>query len=67
MCSGSAHRRERDRHERARPETQAATYDVHATEAKWLPVWEKLDQFRAADDSPREKRYALTMFPYPSG
>jgi leucyl-tRNA synthetase len=43
------------------------TYDVHATEAKWLPVWEDLDPFRADDDSPREKRYALTMFPYPSG
>ena len=42
-------------------------YDVHATEAKWLPVWERLDPFRAQDDSPREKRYALTMFPYPSG
>ena len=42
-------------------------YDVHATEAKWQPVWEKLDPFRADDDSPREKRYALTMFPYPSG
>lgn len=42
-------------------------YDVHATEAKWLPVWEQLDPFRADDDSPREKRYALTMFPYPSG
>ena len=40
---------------------------MHATEAKWLPVWEKLDPFRADDDSPREKRYALTMFPYPSG
>jgi len=48
-------------------ETQAASYDVHATEAKWLPVWERLDQFRADDDSPREKRYALTMFTYPSG
>ena len=48
-------------------ETQAASYDVHATEAKWLPVWERLDQFRADDDSEREKRYALTMFPYPSG
>ncbi len=36
-------------------------------EAKWLPVWEKLQPFRADDDSPREKRYALTMFPYPSG
>src|ERR671921_1084279 len=43
------------------------TYDVHAVEAKWLPVWEQLDPFRADDDSPREKRYALTMFPYPSG
>jgi leucyl-tRNA synthetase len=42
-------------------------YDVHAVEAKWLPVWEKLDPFRADDHSPREKRYALTMFPYPSG
>ena len=40
---------------------------MHATEAKWLPVWEELDPFRADDDSPREKRYALTMFPYPSG
>ncbi len=43
------------------------SYDVHAAEAKWQPVWEKLDPFRADDDSPREKRYALTMFPYPSG
>ncbi len=43
------------------------TYDVAAVEAKWLPVWEQLQPFRAGDDSPREKRYALTMFPYPSG
>jgi len=42
-------------------------YDVHATQDKWLPVWERLDPFRADDASPREKRYALTMFPYPSG
>jgi leucyl-tRNA synthetase len=42
-------------------------YDVHAVEAKWLPVWERLDPFRASDDTAREKRYALTMFPYPSG
>ncbi len=46
-------------------ETQG--YDVHGTEAKWLPVWQELDAFRADDASPREKRYALTMFPYPSG
>ena len=49
------------------PGRTRARYDVHATEAKWLPVWEELDPFRADDDSPREKRYALTMFPYPSG
>ncbi|WP_028655781.1 MULTISPECIES: leucine--tRNA ligase [unclassified Nocardioides] len=46
-------------------------YDVHAVEEKWLPVWERLDPFRADDDAvtsgEREKRYALTMFPYPSG
>ena len=55
--------------EQSEPESVARreTYDVHAVEAKWLPVWEQLDPFRADDDSPREKRYALTMFPYPSG
>ncbi len=42
-------------------------YDVHATEAKWLPVWTELDPFRADDASPKPKKYALTMFPYPSG
>ncbi len=49
------------------PQTERETYDVQAVEAKWLPVWEDLQPFRADDDSPREKRYALTMFPYPSG
>lgn len=43
------------------------TYDIEATETKWQRVWEDLQPFRADDDSPREKRYALTMFPYPSG
>ncbi|MDQ4054829.1 MAG: leucine--tRNA ligase [Actinomycetota bacterium] len=47
--------------------TEAATYDIAAVQAKWLPVWDELDQFRADDHSPKEKRYALTMFPYPSG
>ncbi|MDN5744781.1 MAG: leucine--tRNA ligase [Nocardioidaceae bacterium] len=46
-------------------------YDSHGLEEKWLPVWEKLDLFRADDaavrSGEREKRYALTMFPYPSG
>ena len=48
-------------------EAERATYDIAATETKWQRVWEELDQFRADDASPREKRYALTMFPYPSG
>ena len=43
------------------------TYDVEAIQAKWLPVWDELDTFRADDNSSREKKYALTMFPYPSG
>ncbi len=50
---------------------EAASYDVHAVEQKWLPVWEQIDPFRADDavvaSGEREKRYALTMFPYPSG
>jgi len=50
---------------------QAATYDVEAVQAKWQPVWDKLEPFRADDEvvrsGERQKRYALTMFPYPSG
>ncbi|HEY3013600.1 MAG TPA: leucine--tRNA ligase [Nocardioides sp.] len=43
------------------------SYDVAATQEKWRAVWDKLDPFRAHDDTERERRYALTMFPYPSG
>jgi leucyl-tRNA synthetase len=50
---------------------ESATYDADAMQAKWLPVWEDLAPFRADDKAvlsgEREKRYALTMFPYPSG
>jgi leucyl-tRNA synthetase len=46
---------------------ERATYDVHAAQQKWRPIWERLDPFRAHDDGSRERRYALTMFPYPSG
>jgi leucyl-tRNA synthetase len=56
---------EQDRPGTRRPEQ--ATYDVVATQDKWRPVWNGLDPFRAADDGKRERRYALTMFPYPSG
>ncbi|MDI6909754.1 leucine--tRNA ligase [Nocardioides sp.] len=47
--------------------TETATYDARAIQDKWLPVWERLQPFRADDASPRERKYALTMFPYPSG
>jgi leucyl-tRNA synthetase len=52
-----------------RPEgtDRAGGYDVAAVQEKWLPVWDEMDPFRAADDGSRERRYALTMFPYPSG
>ncbi|GGF37548.1 leucine--tRNA ligase [Marmoricola endophyticus] len=42
-------------------------YDVEAVQAKWLPVWEREAPFTADENSGKEKRYALTMFPYPSG
>src|SRR5689334_4781574 len=52
-------------------EHESTGYDVHATEEKWLPVWERLDPFRADDavvtSGEKPKYYALTMFPYPSG
>ncbi|HEX5510443.1 MAG TPA: leucine--tRNA ligase [Actinomycetales bacterium] len=43
-------------------------YDVHAIEAKWLPVWDELEPFRSGKpgDS-RPLKYVLDMFPYPSG
>ncbi|MBE7701792.1 leucine--tRNA ligase [Oerskovia sp. Sa1BUA8] len=36
-------------------------------EARWQEVWERLGVFRARDDGSAERRYLLTMFPYPSG
>ena len=49
---------------------QQDTYDVAATQDKWRTVWEELEPFRARDDAADpdgSRRYALTMFPYPSG
>ena len=52
-------------------QTEPDGYDVQAVQAKWLPVWQQLQPFRADDaavlEGRKEKRYALTMFPYPSG
>ncbi|MEQ6903343.1 leucine--tRNA ligase [Nocardioides sp. YIM 152588] len=52
-------------------ETGPASYDALAVEEKWLPVWDEIDPFKADDaavlSGERLKKYALTMFPYPSG
>ena len=52
-------------------QTDTRHYDVHAVEAKWRRVWAEQQPFTADDlvvlSGGREKRYALTMFPYPSG
>ncbi len=43
-------------------------YDVHAVQDKWLPVWDEIAPFRSGrPDDQRPKKYALDMFPYPSG
>jgi leucyl-tRNA synthetase len=50
-------------------QTERATYDVVAAQEKWLREWEK-HPFTAGEGGITghgEKRYALTMFPYPSG
>ncbi|MBO2465579.1 leucine--tRNA ligase [Actinomadura violacea] len=43
-------------------------YDPRAVQDKWQARWAELDPFTAEDkDEGRERRYALDMFPYPSG
>lgn len=52
----------------AEARTDPEVYDVAAIQERWRPVWDRLDPFRAGTAAPgAEKRYALTMFPYPSG
>ncbi len=47
---------------------EAETYDVEAIQERWLPVWDRLEPFRAGgDEDPRPRMYVLDMFPYPSG
>ncbi|MEX2289534.1 MAG: leucine--tRNA ligase [Mycobacteriales bacterium] len=52
------------------PERQA--YDPHAVQDRWLPVWDRLDLYRAGRMAEKAgtaapKKYVLDMFPYPSG
>ena len=41
-------------------------YNAAEVEPRWQKVWEDKDVFRA-DDTGKQKYYALEMFPYPSG
>ncbi len=71
MPGADDHPREIEMSEQQTQGDEPATYDVHATERKWRAVWDRLEPFHADDaavaNGERKKRYALTMFPYPSG
>ncbi len=46
---------------------ERAAYDPHAVQDRWLPVWDRLDLYRAGRNAGAPKKYVLDMFPYPSG
>jgi leucyl-tRNA synthetase len=45
----------------------ARAYDVVAIEKRWQRHWEEDGTYQIDNDDPREKFYALCMYPYPSG
>jgi len=42
-------------------------YDPGEIEKKWQKIWEEEEAFEPSDDHHLEKKYILSMFPYPSG
>ena len=42
-------------------------YDFAGIEAKWQKKWQEMGLFRTGFNAGKEKYYALTMWPYPSG
>ena len=42
-------------------------YNFREIEQKWIQEWRKRDTYKVTEDSSKEKFYALSMFPYPSG
>jgi len=42
-------------------------YHPQAVQERWLPVWDRLDLYRAGRREGAPKKYVLDMFPYPSG
>ncbi|WP_395109258.1 leucine--tRNA ligase [Actinomadura sp. SCN-SB] len=51
------------------PAGASDSYDPRAIQDKWQARWDELDPYKAVEDDAdgRERRYALDMFPYPSG
>ncbi len=45
----------------------ARPFDVVALESKWQERWRDLGIYEVNNDDPRERFYALCMYPYPSG
>jgi leucyl-tRNA synthetase len=48
-------------------EFREPSYDTVVLQNEWRPVWERLHPFEAGLREGAYKRYALTMFTYPSG
>ena len=42
-------------------------YNPHEIEKKWQNYWIENDSFEPSDDVSKDKKYILSMFPYPSG
>ena len=52
----------------ARVSEESESYDVHAAQDRWLPLWDELGLHRAGGpEDERPRRYIVDMFPYPSG
>src|SRR5262245_10232375 len=45
----------------------SSRYDHREVEPRWQRYWDEHETFKAVRRPGREKRYALDMFPYPSG
>ena len=43
------------------------SYNPKEIEKKWQQIWDKENSFEPSDDYSKEKKYILSMFPYPSG
>ena len=42
-------------------------YEFQKKDSFWQKTWEEKQVFKVSDDSKKEKKYILDMFPYPSG